>query len=66
MDLTISCGICAFEVSADEVDGPGAEHLAQLFTAAHTEHTPAERNSFVWANGAFPFGPQHRGGDTGE
>jgi len=63
MNLSISCDMCGFSVTADDVDGPAAEHLSQLFTAVHTEHTLAERNCYVWANGEFPFGPQHMSGD---
>lgn len=66
MDVNIECGICGFSVSADETDGPGAEHLTQLFTAVHEKHTPREVNSFIWANGSYPVGHQHKPKDDDE
>lgn len=60
MDVNLSCALCGFELSAEETDGPGAEHLTQLWGALHTPHTPKDVNSYIWANGSYPIGAQRR------
>jgi hypothetical protein len=54
MDVTLSCGLCGFEVAAEKADSAEAEHLAQLYAAVHTEHTDKQIKEFVWANGRCP------------
>lgn len=51
MDVQLSCGLCGFEVSADNADSADAEHLTHLYTAVHTKHTEKQISEFVWANG---------------
>jgi hypothetical protein len=66
MDVDISCAICGFEVSGTEIDGPGAEHLMNLYAARHPEHTERQVNSYIWANGNHPVVEPRRRKDADE